>query len=420
MAKKQNKKSTQYLKSVIRDIVHVIFTEFRTLIRDRGVVIMLVVAPLAYPLLYCSLYMNETLTDVPVAAVDLSHSPESRELLRNMDATQNLKIEYGYGSLAEAEQAFYDKKVHGVVYIPSDFGKKLVDGEQATVSVYSDISSFMYYRIISQASTNCILAAGAKVKAERLAANGITGEAAVIAMDPIPTVGTPLFNEGAGFASFLVPIILILIIHQTLFLGIGMHAGTSREENRFHEFVSFAVHRNSTVKVVLGKSLTYFLMYGAWSFFVLGVIPRIFNLPHIGLTSDIIKFMIPFLFATVFFSMTISVFLPNRETSLMLFMFFSLILVFTSGVPWPQSNINIFWKIFAWMIPSSSGVQSYVKVNTMGATIREIRYEYVSMWIQTGLYFLTTCLAYRWQIKKSIKNSGGDTTAEVTMNPVEQ
>ena len=46
---------------------------------------MLVVAPLAYPLLYCSLYMNETLTDVPVAAVDLSHSPESRELLRNMD-----------------------------------------------------------------------------------------------------------------------------------------------------------------------------------------------------------------------------------------------------------------------------------------------------------------------------------------------
>ena len=59
-----------------------------------------------------------------------------------------------------------------------------------------------------------------------------------------------------------------------------------------------------------------------WSFFVLGVIPRIFNLPHIGLTSDIIKFMIPFLFATVFFSMTISVFLPNRETSLMLFMAF--------------------------------------------------------------------------------------------------
>ena len=92
---------------------------------------------------------------------------------------------------------------------------------------------------------------------------GTIGFTQPIFMDPIPTVGTPLFNEGAGFASFLVPIILILIIHQTLFLGIGMHAGTSREENRFHEFVSFAVHRNSTVKVVLGKSLTYFLMYGA-------------------------------------------------------------------------------------------------------------------------------------------------------------
>lgn len=85
----------------------------------------------------------------------------------------------------------------------------------------------------------------------------------------------------------------------------------------------------------------------------------------------------------------------------MLFMFMSLILVFTSGVAWPQSNINIFWKIFAWIFPSTAGVQAYIKVNTMAGTLHEIRYEYITLWIQTALYFATTVLAYTWQIKKS-------------------
>ena len=137
--------------SIVKDILNVIKSEFKTLFKDRGVVIMLVLAPLAYPVLYCSLYRSETLIDVPVAAVDCSRSKESRELLRHIDATQNIQIVSRYPTLAEAKQAYYEKKVHGVVYIPADFSKRLQSGDQTTVSIYADISSFMYYRIINQA-----------------------------------------------------------------------------------------------------------------------------------------------------------------------------------------------------------------------------------------------------------------------------
>ena len=51
--------------SILKDTLNVLKIEFRTLFKDRGVVIMLVLAPLAYPILYCSLYKNETLIDVP-------------------------------------------------------------------------------------------------------------------------------------------------------------------------------------------------------------------------------------------------------------------------------------------------------------------------------------------------------------------
>ncbi|MFT3753864.1 MAG: ABC transporter permease [Paludibacter sp.] len=387
--------------SILKDTLLVVRNEFVTMFKDRGVVVLFVLAPLAYPILYCSLYMNETLIDVPIAAVDCSASQESREFLRHLDATQNVHVATSYSSLSEAKQAFNEKKVHGVVFIPADFCKKLVKGDQAHISIYCDISSFMYYRIINQACNNCIMDLNSQIQTKRLNTAGITGEQATVLSNPIPFVGQVLFNEGAGFASFLMPAILMLIIQQTLFLGIGIISGTARGENKFHVLVNSNIHRGRTIRVVIGKSICYLLMYGAWSFFILGVIPHAFNLPHIGLPLDVIKFMIPYLLAVVFFSMTISVFLPHRETGMVVFLFFSLILLFLSGISWPQSNINWFWRTFAWIFPSTHGVQGYIKINTMAADLHRVSFEYVSLWIQTALYFATTCWAYRWQIKKS-------------------
>ena len=389
--------------SILNDVLNVIKREFSTMFKDRGVVIMLVLAPLAYPILYCSLYKNETLIKVPIAAVDNSRSKESRELLRHIDATQSIHIASTYSTLAEAKQAYNEKKVHGVVFIPSGFGKNLNTGDQTTVSIYADISSFMYYRIINQACNNCVMDMSNQIQVERLNANGITGESATIISNPIPYEGTVLYNEGAGFASFLMPAILILVIFQTLFLGIGIIAGTSRGENRFHVLVSSSVHRGGTFRVIIGKSFCYFSLYAAWSFFILMIIPRAFNLPHIGIPFDIMMLMVPFLLASVFFSMTVSVFLPHRETGMVVFMFMSLILLFLSGVSWPQSNINGFWKAFAWIFPSTSGTQGYIKINTLGADLHHISFEYISLWIQTAIYFATTCWAYYWQIKRSNK-----------------
>jgi len=392
-------------RSIIKNILIVVKNEFQTMFKDRGVVIMLVLAPLAYPVLYCSLYKNETLIDVPVASVDCSRSHESRELLRHIDATQNIQIVSRYGTLAEAKQAYNQKKVHGVIYIPTDFSQKINTGEQTTVSVYADISSFMYYRIINQACNNCIMAMSNQIQVERLNANGITGESATILASPIPFEGVVLYNEGAGFASFLLPAVLILILFQTLFMGIGIIAGTSRGENRFHVLVSSSVQRGETFNVIIGKSICYFLLYAAWSFFILMLIPRAFNLPHIGIPFDILMLLIPFLLASIFFSMTISVFLPHRETSMIVFMFMSLILLFLSGFSWPQSNINGFWKVFAWIIPSTSGIQGYIKINTLGADLHHISFEYLSLWIQSVIYFATTWWGYSWQINKSKNRS---------------
>jgi ABC-2 type transport system permease protein len=87
---------------------------------------------------------------------------------------------------------------------------------------------------------------------------------------------------------------------------------------------------------------------------------------------------------------------------MVLLLFFSLILLFLSGISWPQSSINGFWKAFSWLFPATFGIQAYFKINTMGASIHEVQFEQIGLWIQTAVYFITTLLAYHWQIKKHI------------------
>jgi len=395
--KDQQKKTNSRLK----DTFLVFVNEFRILFKDRGVVIIFTLAPLLYPILYGVLYNNETVENVPVAVVDCSRSQRSAELRRHIDATKDVEIASTFNSFGEAKEAYNDQKVHGIIYIPADFNKKLSSGEQTTVSIYCDMSSFMYYRTILMASNYCILDMNKKIQVERLNAQGLTGEMASMISEPIPNTNVALYNEGNGFASFLLPAILILIIYQTLFFGIGMLAGSSREENRFHELVSSSIHRGSTFRVIIGKSACYLILYGVWTYYILGIVPHIFNLPHIGNMVDVMLLMLPFLLATIFFSMTISVFMPNRETVMVVFLFLSLILLFLSGVSWPESNINGFWKVLRLMFPSTHGIQGYIKINTMGATLQQVSYEYISLWAQTALYFLTATWAYHWQIKKS-------------------
>ena len=39
----------------------------------------------------------------------------------------------------------------------------------------------------------------------------------------------------------------------------------------------------------------------------------------------------------------------------------------------------------------------------MGALLEDVKFEFVGLWIQTGVYFLTACAAYYYMINESKK-----------------
>lgn len=382
-----------------RDWNYIFRHELRRLFRDQGIFVFFFIVPLAYPLLYAFIYTGEVVRDVPVAVVDESHTSQSRTFLRQVDATADVRLIARCADMQEAQRLVAHREAYGILRIPADFSSQLARGEQTHVAVYPDMSGMLYYKALLVAATNASLAMNADIKVAR--AGNTTAQQDRATIHPIAYEEVNLYNPQGGFASFLIPAVLILVIQQTLLLGVGLAAGTAREHNRFRLLLPATRHYNGLLRIVLGKAAAYLMVYIPLSVYVLGVVPRLFRLPQIGATSDWALFVLPFLLACIFFAMTVSALVRHRETCIMLIVFTSVPLLFISGVSWPGSAVPEVWQAVSYLFPSTAGINGFLKINNMGAPLSALQQEYHLLWAQATIYFLLTCLVYKHSITTS-------------------
>ena len=386
------------LRHIIRegfeDIFFIWKDELKNVFRDAGVLIFFFLVPLAYPLLYSFIYNNEVVRDAKLVVVDQSDSYLSREFTRRVNATADVEVVSTCTDMAEAKRYLDEKKAYGILYFPESFSKEVYRGEQATVSLYCDMSSLLFYKAFLLSATEVSLDLGREIQLSRLSSSSEKQDE--ITVNPIPYESVTLFNPQNGFASFLVPAILILVIQQTLVLGIGMLGGTVREENRLETLPqSVGRHFHGTLRIVFGKSLTYLMIYILVCIWALAVVPKLFALPQIGDPLTLLLFVLPYLLACIFFAMTLAGFMTTRESPMLVFVFTSVLFLFISGISWPKEAIPPFWKALGYLFPSTPGIQGFVRINTCGATLNEVAFEYRMLWVQAGIYFLSACLIQR-------------------------
>ena len=228
-----------------------------------------------------------------MVVVDQSDSYLSREFTRRVNATPDVEVVGVCPDMAEAKKMLDEKKAYGILLFPPDYSKDLHEGRQTTVSLYCDMSALLFYKAFLLATTEVSLDMGKELRMHNNPSS--TDKMDQITVDPIPYESVALFNSQNGFASFLVPAILILVLQQTLILGIGMLGGTAREKNRFHSLVPICRHFNGTLRIVFGKSLTYLLLYVVVCIWVLAIVPKLFSLPQVGEPLTILLFSLMFL-----------------------------------------------------------------------------------------------------------------------------
>jgi ABC-2 type transport system permease protein len=395
--------NANYIIQSTKDALYIWKQEMKQIFRDEGVLIFFIIVPLIYPLLYSWIYNNEVVREVPVAVVDQSHSGISRQFIRLCDASPDVRIAYYADDLDEAKMLVSRQVVKGVYLIPSDFDLNVQRLQQATISVYCDMSLMLTYKAIYQTAQAVSSDMGSRIQT-RLSGY-YTSREEEIGSRPLDFDEVPIFNPSGGYGSFVLPAVLMLILQQTLVLGIGLAAGTARERNRYGDLIPNNHHYQGMFRIINGKFMAYFMVFAVMGAYLTMAVPRLFSFPQLATWDVLLGIMLPYLLACIFFGMTVSCLVRYRENVMLLVVFLSVPLLFLSGVSWPQSAIPGAWQGVSWLFPSTFGIRAYVRANSMGATLSDIMLEYRCLWIQAGFYFCLCCLVYRHQILQARRHA---------------
>jgi len=354
----------------------------------------MVLAVLIYAVFYPQPYLNEAVRRVPVIVVDQDNSATSRELIRRIDATDGAAVAASATDMQAARDAFFARKVSAIVVVPVDFERDLMAGRQSPIAAYGDGGYFLIYRQVIGAIRAAAGSLGTDIASNRLVAAGADPASARALADPMPATLIPLFNPQGGYASYVVPAAFVLILQQTLLMGIGILGTATRKPSEDGE--------DDEIACLFGKVLAYVALYGVWFYLYLVIMPYWYHLPRLGSAVDLVLLGLPFLLATSFLGLTLANLLPSRESVVLMLVVLGLPLFFLSGISWPYESQPENIRLASQFIPSTSAMRGLVRIGQMGASLADVRQEWIVLWALTGLYGATALIG-QWRRKSAVQ-----------------
>ena len=383
------------LKKWFGDAVLICRRELKRIVSDGGVTLIFFVAGLGYPLLYNCVYHNGILEDTPVAVVDESHSIHSRRYIRKVDATRELRVAQKCATMAEAEEYMRQRKVKGVLYFPKDFGQNIDECRTATLSIYADMSSFLYYKNLMLGANFVMLDEMEKIKIERYGAGGMSDQEISQLIEAIPYEENNPYNNTFSYSIFFLSAALLLIIQQVMFYGVCLVAGTVREEGSSYLRLCSRANGPRVGSVVAGRAAAYWGIFMVIGVYIACLVPAMFGLPQRGSFTDILILLLIYVTDCVFFATAWSSFFHRRETVLVTLLFISPIVMFLTGFSWPATAFPKFWRLFSYIFPTSFACPAFINLNTAGCELSQVGNLLNGLLIQTGAYCLISVLAAR-------------------------
>lgn len=361
--------------------------ELRRVLSLKPAFSVLIVATIIYAAFYPQPYRTEALRHVPIAVVDLDGTDSSRQLTRRIDASADVAVGGVFPDQASAEREVYARNLYGILVIPQYFERDLLHNRQSPVALYADASYFLIYQRISGGVTAVAKTMGAEVETARLIAINVDPRIATAAADPMPLTAVPLFNPQGGYATYILPAAFILIMQQTLLIGVGLLGTFRNDALRTRPAASIG-----PIAVVAGKLLAYLILEAIIAPFYLIVIPYLYNIPRLGAPLSIFTFALPFVLAVSALGLVIAGLFRNPLTVQLVSAALGIPFLFLAGFSWPTEAMPPFLHAIAVLLPSTSAINGIVAVAQLGAPLSYVRQPFLTLWILAAVYIAIAIL----------------------------
>ena len=219
----------------------------------------MVIAPIFCFVFFSTLMEKGLPSNLPAGVVDLDNTATTRNIIRNLDAFQEIKIVAHYESVSQARKAIQRGEIYSFYYIPRGTTEKALANRQPKVSFYVNYSYLIAGSLLyKDQRTMSELASGAIGRAT-LYAKGATESQAMAFLQPIViethALNNPWLNYSVYLCNTLFPGLLMLLIFLTTVYALG----TELKENTAGQLMKES--GNSIVTALTGKLFPHTIVF---------------------------------------------------------------------------------------------------------------------------------------------------------------
>lgn len=375
------------MKRRLTGILAALKREVFMVLHDTNMRTILLIAPVFYSLMYGFIYINKTETNVKISVWDEDRSNTTRELIRKIDAHQLIEVENYSTSFSEVRENIYTDDVQGIIHFPNDFEKELKRGKQSTIKLYLNTTRFLPSNDINKGINEVVFNFNNELKEKFFASRGLNASLAEAVIQPVKEDVRFLFNPAATYGDFIIPGILLIILQQTLLIGLSESIGKEREEKTLGEL--YRISKKSITSLIAGKGMFYLLFYTVYSFFFFTFNLYLFGINMNGSLLLFIGLTILFITTIIIWGIGIASFFTRKIFALQTIALTSYPVFFLSGYAWATSSMPGLLQQISLLIPSTPYFNAAVRIVFMGAGFYDILPEFLHIIIllSTGLAF---------------------------------
>jgi ABC-2 type transport system permease protein len=369
--------------------------DLKAIINDKAIAITLFGGVLFYSILYPLPYLNEVPTEQQIVVIDGDHSSLSRQLIRRANASPKLDVVGEVSDIAQAEEMITRGLAHGFLVIPEGFRRDLIRQQGVTLAYGGDANYFLIYSTVIEGLIAVGVDAEKYIQFNGLLARGHAAKQADRDLDPIRLNSVPAFNPSLGYTSYVVPGVLLLVLHQTLLIG-GAILGAGQWGRQGYW------SKVSALELIWARAAILSLIYSGFSGFYFGFCYYWYDVSVQGSLLQVALFLVPFLLSTSMASVAFSCLFTRRDLPTQVLLLISMPILFVSGFVWPLELIPkpLIW--FSQLIPAVPTIQGILQLNQMGANWPSVISLWWQLWVLAAGYFVLAYLGIRYRLKAEV------------------
>lgn len=371
--------------------------EFCKIKSNTFILVMLFIVPLFFSFIVWLTFSAGTLTNMPIAVLDLDNSDITRNITRAINSTSSIHVKYKVQNYNEGYDLIKSGKAYALIVYPDNFKKDLNRSKRPKIVYYYNNQTILIGGVITKDVQSAVVTVTKSIDAQIRMKKGIAKDAVQTKINLIKVDEHIKSNPYLNYSYFLTYAAIAHVFQVFAVLLAVWMVGIEFKEGSTKEWMKVA--NDSIINAVFGKITIYLIILLSQMIFVYSCFVLLYGAPFEGNIFFMIFSTIVFILAYQIMGIAFVAILANLRFAMSVGAFYTSLGFSLAGMTYPDMAMPLFVRIYSSLLP----VKPYVNL-IVDQAMKGINYKYDLIYLFWIILILLFGFSFIFILKKKVYN----------------